>query len=79
MSSSAVVSGLLDMNHVDFDFNLPFEQLFMSIIPSALFILSTSWRIVRQFRKPNVINARTFQLIKLVSEDLTYAPHVVGH
>lgn len=69
MSSSAVVSGLLDMNHVDFDFNLPFEQLFLSIIPSAIFILSTSWRIVRQSRKPNVINARTFQLIKLARQD----------
>jgi len=68
MSSSAVTSGLLDMNHVDFDFNLPFEQLFLSIVPSALFILSTSWRIVRQARKPNVINARAFQLIKLVSQ-----------
>jgi di/tricarboxylate transporter len=70
MSSSAVVRGLLDMNHVDFDFNLPFEQLFLSIIPSALFILSTSWRIVRQVRKPNVINARRFQLIKLARQDL---------
>ena len=74
-----MAGGLLAMNTVDFDFSLPFERLFLSIIPSAIFILSTSWRIVRQFRKPNVINARTFQLIKLVSEDLTYAPHVVGH
>jgi hypothetical protein len=32
--------------------------------------LSTSWRIVRQSRKPNVINARTFQLIKLARQDL---------
>lgn len=69
MSSSDMASGLLDMNHVDFDFNLPFEQLFLSIIPSALFILSTSWRIARQFRKPNVINARAFQIIKLVRQD----------
>ena len=74
MSSSAVASGMLDMNHVDFDFNLPFEQLFLSIIPSALFILSTSWRIVRQFRKPNVINARAFQLIKLVRQDRDSEP-----
>ena len=71
MSSSAVTSGLLDMNHVEFDFNLPFEQLFLSIVPSALFMLSTSWRIVRQARKPNVINARAFQLIKLVSQVMT--------
>lgn len=69
MSSSAMAGGMLDMNHVDFDFNLPFEQLFLSIVPSALFILSTSWRIVRQFRKPNVINARAFQLIKLVRQN----------
>lgn len=70
MSSSAVASGLLDMNHVDFDFNLPFEQLFLSIVPSALFISSTSWRILRQYRTPNVINARAFQLIKLLRRDL---------
>jgi len=74
MSSSAMAGGMLDMNHVDFDFNLPFEQLFLSIVPSALFILSTSWRIVRQFRKPNVINARAFQLIKLVDQDRESEP-----
>lgn len=68
MSSSAMASGMLDMNHVTFDFNLPFEQLFLSIVPSALFILSTAWRVVRQFRKPNVVNARAFQLIKLVRQ-----------
>ena len=74
MSSSAMAGGMLDMNHVEFDFNLPFEQLFLSIVPSALFILSTSWRIVRQFRKPNVINARAFQFIKLVRQDFNSAP-----
>lgn len=71
--SSPMTGDMLDMNHVDFDFNLPFEQLFLSIVPSALFILSTSWRIVRQFRKPNVINARAFQLIKLVRQDFNPA------
>lgn len=73
-SSSAVVNGLLDMNHVAFDFNLPFEQLFLSIVPSALFILSASWRIVCQLRKPNVIHARAFRLIKLVRRTLIPGP-----
>ena len=77
MSSSAVSSGLFAMNTVDFDFNLPFEQLFLSIIPSALFILSSSRRIARQFRKPNVINARSFQIIKLVGQDLGREPSCV--
>ena len=77
MSSSDMAGGLLAMNTVDFDFSLPFERLFLSIIPSAIFILSTSWRIVRQYRKPNVINARAFQIIKLVGQELIFEPSCV--
>ncbi|KFX95375.1 hypothetical protein O988_05811 [Pseudogymnoascus sp. VKM F-3808] len=56
---------LLQMNEGDFDFNVQFEQLFFSIIPSVLFIVTSLWRTVSQSRKPTVVNAPVFQLIKL--------------
>ena len=57
---------LFQLNQHDFDFNLQFEQLFFSIIPSALFIVTSTWRTLSQSRKPTVVNAPVFQLIKLV-------------
>ncbi|KAF7591124.1 hypothetical protein BBP40_001960 [Aspergillus hancockii] len=57
---------LLQLNQEDFDFNIQFEQLFFSIIPSALFIVTSLWRALSQARKPTVVNAPpVFQLIKL--------------
>ncbi|KAJ5375709.1 ABC transporter integral membrane type 1 [Penicillium concentricum] len=56
---------LLRLNQKDFDFNIQFEQLFFSIIPSALFIVTSVWRTLSQARKPTVVNAPIFQLIKL--------------
>ncbi|GKZ96816.1 hypothetical protein AnigIFM59636_011334 [Aspergillus niger] len=58
---------LLQLNRNSFDFNLQFEQLFFSIIPSALFIVTSVWRTLCQFRKPIVVNAPLFQLMKLGS------------
>ncbi|KAJ5526984.1 ABC multidrug transporter [Penicillium frequentans] len=55
---------LLHLNQKDFDFNLQFEQLFFSIIPSALFILTSLWRTISRARKPAVVNAPTFQIMK---------------
>lgn len=57
---------LLRLNEGSFDFNIQFEQLFFSIIPSALFIVTSLWRTLYQARKPTVVNAPVFQLIKLV-------------
>ncbi|KAL4906327.1 hypothetical protein BDW74DRAFT_177341 [Aspergillus multicolor] len=57
--------GLLHLNQQDFDFNLEFEQLFFSIIPSALFIPTSLWRTLSQAKKPAVVNAPAFQFIKL--------------
>lgn len=57
---------LLRLNQETFDFNIQFEQLFFSIIPSALFIITSVWRTLYQARKPAVVNAPVFQLIKLV-------------
>ncbi|KAG0160666.1 hypothetical protein PDIDSM_8196 [Penicillium digitatum] len=56
---------LLRLNQETFDFNIQFEQLFFSIIPSALFIITSVWRTLYQARKPAVVNAPVFQLIKL--------------
>ncbi|CAI7648203.1 unnamed protein product [Penicillium palitans] len=56
---------LLRLNEGSFDFNIQFEQLFFSIIPSALFIVTSLWRTLYQARKPTVVNAPVFQLIKL--------------
>ncbi|KAM5484573.1 hypothetical protein MaudMau93_005792 [Microsporum audouinii] len=58
---------LLQLNQEHFDFNVQFEQLFFSIIPSALFIITSLWRSVSQARKPTVVNAPVFQIIKLVA------------
>lgn len=59
---------LFDFNQVDFDFNIQFEQLFFSIVPSVIFIVASSWRAVAQLRKPTLVKAPIFQFIKLVRE-----------
>lgn len=57
---------LLYMNRDRFDFNLHFEQLFFSILPCTLFIICSLWRALTLSRKPLVVHAPIFQLIKLV-------------
>lgn len=66
MTFSTGEGALLQLNQEEFDFNIQFEQLFFSIIPCALFILTSLWRTISQARKPTVVNAPVFQLIKLV-------------
>ena len=66
--------GLFDFNQIDFDFNVQFEQLFFSIVPSVLFIVASSWRAVAQLRKPTLVKAPIFQFIKLVREHHYYTP-----
>lgn len=66
MPLSTGESGLFQLNQENFDFNVQFEQLFFSIIPSVLFITTSLWRTIRQARKPTVVDAPVFQLIKLV-------------
>lgn len=65
MPFSAGEGNLLQLNQEEFDFNIQFEQLFFSIIPSILFIVTSLWRTLSQARKPTVVNAPVFQLIKL--------------
>lgn len=57
---------LLQLNSRKFDFNLEFEQLFLSILPSAVFIVAASWRALSHARKPKVVHAQAFQYVKLV-------------
>lgn len=59
---------LFNFNHAEFDFNIRFEQLFLSIVPSVLFIVASSWRTVAQVRKPTLVKAPIFQSIKLVRQ-----------
>lgn len=66
MPFSTGEDNLLQMNAQSFDFNIQFEQLFFSIIPSVLFIVTSLWRTITQARKPTVVHAPVFQLIKLV-------------
>ncbi|KAH7370165.1 putative ABC multidrug transporter [Rhexocercosporidium sp. MPI-PUGE-AT-0058] len=65
MSFSTGEGGLLQLNQTGFDFSLQFEQLFFSIIPSALFIVISIWRTIPQARKPIVVHAPLLKLIKL--------------
>ena len=66
MPFSTGEDNLLQLNQVQFDFNVQFEQLFFSIIPSVLFIATSVWRTCSQARKPLMVNAPVFQLFKAV-------------
>lgn len=66
MPFSTGEENLLQLDQADFDFGVQFEQLFFSIIPSVLFIATSLWRTASQARKPAVVNAPVFQLVKLV-------------
>lgn len=68
---------LFGFNHAEFDFNIQFEQLFFSIVPSVVFIVASSWRAASQLRKPTLVKAPVFQYIKLVREHLM-AAHQLG-
>ncbi|KAL4796908.1 hypothetical protein BDV19DRAFT_67164 [Aspergillus venezuelensis] len=61
--------GILHLNRAQFDFNLQFESLFFSIIPSVLFIPLSLWRNLARIRKPIVVNAPGLQFIKTVLPD----------
>jgi hypothetical protein len=66
MPFSTGADNLLQLNPDKFDFNIQFEQLFLSIIPSILFIVTSLWRTISRARKPTVVKAPIFQLVKVV-------------
>ncbi|KAI1880861.1 hypothetical protein JX265_001101 [Neoarthrinium moseri] len=55
------VSGCRD----EFDFTVVFELLFFTIVPSALFVGLSSWRVALLIKRPVVVDAPFLQLIKL--------------
>ncbi|KAJ3577733.1 hypothetical protein NPX13_g2830 [Xylaria arbuscula] len=65
MAFSQGLGNLFEQDDATFDFNLQFEQLFFSIVPSVLFIISSLWRVIYQARKPAIVHAPTTQWIKL--------------
>lgn len=66
MGFSSQSSSLFEQNNEHFDFNLHFELVFMSIIPSALFVLAALWRTISLSRKAKAVDASVLRLIKLV-------------
>jgi hypothetical protein len=61
---------LLQQDDKGFDFNLRFKHLFFTIVPSELFVVASSWRMIYLVRKRKVVHALTFQYIKCVSKSL---------
>ncbi|KAH8666519.1 putative ABC multidrug transporter [Xylariales sp. PMI_506] len=50
-----------------FDFTILFELLVFSIIPSAIFVLLSIWRTISLMKKPVIVDAPLFQVVKLGS------------
>ncbi|KAF5510100.1 ABC transporter FUM19 [Colletotrichum siamense] len=50
----------------DFDFTLKFEQIFLSILPSSIFIALSLPRAVSLLRKPNIVGGTLLQCVKIV-------------
>ena len=78
MPFSTGEGNLFQLNQESFDFNIQFEQLIFSIIPSVLFIVSSLWRSISQSQKPTVVNAPIFQLVKLVYSDYVFVMYGVN-
>ncbi|KAK4861145.1 hypothetical protein LT330_004061 [Penicillium expansum] len=65
MPFSSQYGSLFEQNSEQFDFNIDFEQVFFAIIPSALFIIPALWRTISLSRRPIVVNASVFRLVKV--------------
>lgn len=57
---------LFDQNSEQFDFNIGFEQIFFSIVPSLLFIVGASWRTAFLTKKPTIVNTSASRFVKVV-------------
>ncbi|KAJ6031456.1 hypothetical protein N7540_002188 [Penicillium herquei] len=58
-------NSLFDQNSEQFDFNIGFELVFFSIIPTILFIVGATWRIASLARKPKIVKTSAFRFLKL--------------
>ncbi|KAI5460736.1 multidrug resistance-associated protein [Mariannaea sp. PMI_226] len=56
-----VVKGCRD----DFDFTLTFERIFLSLVPSSLFVVASVVRGLWLVRKPTVVKSHTLQVVKV--------------
>jgi hypothetical protein len=57
---------LLEPNQARFDFSIEFERLFFSILPSVIFIVAAIWRTLVRAKRPVIVHAPIFQLLKIV-------------
>lgn len=58
-----VVTGCRD----DFDFTISFEDTFLSLVPSACFLVLALLRVIYLYDKPTIVNGRSLQGVKAVS------------
>ncbi|KAJ5628297.1 hypothetical protein N7490_010525 [Penicillium lividum] len=65
MPFSSQNGSLFNQNSEQFDFNIGFEQVFFSIIPSILFIVGASWRTASLTKKPTIVNPSAFRFVKV--------------
>ncbi|KAI5861411.1 ABC multidrug transporter [Durotheca rogersii] len=49
----------------DFDFTVKFEQLFFSLLPSAIFTVASLWRASLLIRRPTIVGAPVLRLAKM--------------
>lgn len=54
----------------DFDFTLRFEHVFLSLLPSSLFIVLATLRIAYLSQHWRIIEGRRFQFFKLVQRSI---------
>lgn len=54
----------------NFDFTMGFEEVILSIVPAALFIICATLRIISIVNRPKIVIAETFGCLKLVSSIL---------
>jgi hypothetical protein len=71
MTFSKASETLFQQDSNGFDFNLKFEQLFFTIVPSSLFLAASCWRTLSLARRPQIVQALIFRNIKLVSSDFS--------
>lgn len=68
MASFAYGDGsLLRFNVRQFDSKIPFEQLFFSILPSSIFVVTSAWRVAARHKPRPSVAAPVLQRVKAVS------------
>lgn len=73
MASFAYGDGdLLRFDSRQFDFNIQFEQLFFSILPSSILIVASAWRVIARHKPRPSVAAPILQHVKAVSRPEAY-------